>query len=91
VAFWAVDILLASLGVLDRSVTALESPIATSLTSAPTFFEERRNRLRDLMRQLQGESGAGALASALDPLMATLAERFELVLHDAHHGPHVTH
>lgn len=92
VALWAADILLASFGVLDRAVLTLENPMPTPLMALPaTIFDERRRRLRQLMTHLAAGSMAVRFVESLDAVMNTLAERFEIILHDVHYGPRPTH
>lgn len=92
VALWSADILLASFGILDRAVLALESPMPTPMMQMPrTIFDERRRRMRQLMSHLAAGSKAVAFVDSLDVVMSTLAERFEVALQDLHFGPRPTH
>jgi hypothetical protein len=91
-AFWSADLLLASYGIIDRALTFIENPTMLSSVYAPvTIFDERRARLRDLMCQLEGGERAAHLAAALDPVIKTLGDRFEIVLHEMRYGPQPTH
>jgi hypothetical protein len=90
-AFWSADLLLASFGLIDRSLMALENPMALVGTLPPTIFEERRTRLRHIVGQLEGGERAVAFIRALDPVFVTLASRFEVVLQDLRFGPQPKH
>lgn len=91
-AFWSADILLASFALIDRAIRTLESPVRLPVVPAlPTMFDERRAQLRKLMGMLQGGERAVAFAQALEPVVATLSERFEIVLQDLHNGPQARH
>ncbi len=84
-AFWSADILLASFALIDRTIQALECPVPGSVQPRlPTMFDERRLQLHRLMGMLEGGDRAVAFADAMAPVLATLAERFEIVLHDLH-------
>jgi hypothetical protein len=92
VAFWSADVLLAAFGVLDRALMSVESPVALPFVSLPpTLFDERRSHLRHLMNQLEGGAQAASFADALEPVMTTLAERFEVVLQEVRFGPRPRH
>jgi hypothetical protein len=91
-AFWAADLLLASFGLLDRTLMLLESPGAHLLVSLPpTIFEERRRHLRQLMHRLDDGGHAVTFAAALEPIIRTLGERFDVVLQDLRMGPQPRH
>ncbi len=91
-AFWSADILLASFGVIDRALLTLESPARMpAIVQPPTMFDERRAQLRKLMGMLEGGDRAVAFAVALEPVVATLAERFEIILQDLHTGSQARH
>lgn len=91
-AYWSADILLASFGIIERATMALQSPVALPMVALPpTIFDERRTQLQVLVRQLEGGSRALAFAAALDPIVRTLAERFEMVLQGARPGAGPVH
>ena len=79
-------------GIINQSLMALESPGALpSMTLPPTIFDERRTQLRELMNHLEGGARAVEFASALEPVLNTLGERFEVVLDEMRSGPHPKH
>jgi hypothetical protein len=91
-AFWAADLLLASFGILDRALMLLESPVAHPLVSLPpTVFDERRRWLRRLMHRLDDGGHAVTFAASLEPVIQTLAERFDVVWQDMRMGPRPRH
>jgi len=86
-AYWSADVLLASFGIIERAIMALQSPVGVPMVALPpTIFDERRTQLQQLVRQLEGGDRALAFAAALDPVVRGLAERFEMVLQDARPG-----
>jgi hypothetical protein len=91
-AYWSADVLLAGLGVLERALVLSERPVATPyLRLPPTLFDERRTRLRRWMDRCQGGDRAVEFAAHMEPVLATLADRFEILLHDLRHGPQPVH
>jgi hypothetical protein len=91
-AYWSADLLLCSLGLLDRSLIAIESPVALpGVSMPPTIFDERRRRVRRLMHRLEGGDAAVSFAMALEPVFSTLAQRFDVVLSEYRFGPQPVH
>jgi hypothetical protein len=91
-AFWSADLLLSSLGLLERALRALDTPSAAPLCMfPPSIFDERRRRLHELMASLDGGDRSVAFANAMAPVFTTLAEQFESALHDLRFGAGPAH
>jgi len=82
-AWWGVDALLASFDLLERVVRCLSrAPFVPLAALGPSFFETRRRALAQAMRHWDPARRALAFGEALAPVLATLTDRFEIVLQD---------
>jgi hypothetical protein len=82
-AFFAVDVLLASFGLLERALPILTQPAGTPLLpDVGAAHEDRRMLVRDVLRQWQGGDRLVAFADAMRPLVDQLGDRFEASLYD---------
>lgn len=87
-AFFAIDALLASFGILERSL-----PILTRPADAPLFpdlgaaHDTRRGLVRDVLRHWDGGQHVIAFADGLVPVVAQLGDQFEAALYDLRWWP----
>lgn len=88
-AWWGVDTLLASFDLLERVARCFSRAQFAPLSAlGPTVFEARRRALAQAMLHWDPARRAIAFSDALAPVVGTLIDRFEIVLHDllAGHG-----
>lgn len=87
-AFFAVDALLASFGILERALPLLTQPAGTPLlTDAGAAHEARRTLVRDVLLQWQGGERVVNFADALRPVIDQLANGFEGALYEMRWQP----
>lgn len=87
-AFFAVDVLLASFGILERSLPILTQPAGTPLLpEAGAAHDARRGLVRDVLRQWDGGERVIAFADALVPVVGQLGDSFEAALYELRWQP----
>ena len=87
-AFFAVDALLASFGIIERSLPILTQPAGSPLLpDVGAAHDARRGLIRDVLRQWEGGERVIAFADAMVPLLAQLGDHFEAVLYDLRWQP----
>lgn len=87
-AFFAVDALLASFAILERSLPILSQPAGVPLLpGVPAAHDTRRLLVRDVLRQWEGGQRVVAFADALKPLLTSLSDHFEAALYDLRWQP----
>lgn len=87
-AFFAVDALLASFGILERSLPILTQPAGTPvLPDVGAAHDARRGLIRDVLRQWEGGERVIAFADALVPVIAQLGDHFEGALYELRWQP----
>ncbi len=87
-AFFAVDALLASFGILERSLPILTQPAgAPLLPEVGAAHDARRGLVRDVLRQWEGGQRVVSFADALSPLVAQMGDHFEAMLYDLRWQP----
>lgn len=87
-AFFAVDALLASFGIIERSLPILTQPTGTPLLpDVGAAHDARRGLIRDVLRQWEGGQRVIAFADALVPVVAQLGDHFEAALYDLRWQP----
>lgn len=87
-AFFAVDALLASFGILERALPILTRPAsAPLLPDIGAAHDARRLLVRDVLRQWEGGQRVVNFADALGPLVTQLGDHFESMLYDMRWQP----
>jgi hypothetical protein len=77
-AFWAVDVLLASFGILERAAWLSRGTAGQVLpTPLPNVHDERRKVLRELLKHSEGGEQAVRFADALQPVLDHLEASLE--------------
>jgi hypothetical protein len=83
-----VDALLASFGILERSLPILTQPPGTPvLVDVGAAHDARRGLVRDVLRQWEGGERVIAFADALVPVIGQLGDHFEGALYDLRWQP----
>jgi len=91
-AFWAVDALLASFGILERAVWLSRGTAGQALpTPLPNVHDERRKVLRELLKHSEGGEQAVRFADTLQPALDLLEGSLETRLYEERYGAVAVH
>jgi 3-oxoacyl-(acyl-carrier-protein) synthase len=91
-AFWAVDVLLASFGILERAAWLSRGTAGQALpTPLPNVHDERRKVLRELLKHSEGGEQAVRFADALQPVLDLLEGALETRLYEERYGAVAVH
>jgi len=91
-AFWAVDALLASFGILERAAWLSRGTAGQALpTPLPNVHDERRKVLRELLKHSEGGEQAVRFADTLQPALDLLEGSLETRLYEERYGAVAVH
>ena len=91
-AFWAADVFLASLAMLDRAAWLSRGSTGQAITTPmPDVHEQRRGSLRALLRSWEGGQQAVAFADSLQPVLDTLESELEMHFYDERYADVAVH
>ena len=91
-AFWAADVFLASLGMLERAAWLASGGSGHAIvTPMPAVHDHRRQALRELLRHWDGGQQAVAFADSLEPVLDALESGFETHFYEERFGDVAVH